>query len=218
MSEYLEIFRELGVANGFIIAFALFVSIASIVPIFWKQRRDAILLRRSGWKENLEKFFQILDGWNGDVPVYSLRVELTFRELFGFQLSMKEIAFLVETDSPLSNITDYKYGYRYLKFEKDVGLPILTRSRARLMFQDKCSTIFFFLSAIMLVVSLLFTFASFSANAATDVVMSGVLVVISTVTVAWFCLEQLGAVNAAVRATGGWKTKNKDKKAQINSD
>ncbi|MDN7132829.1 hypothetical protein JNO04_10765 [Halomonas sp. MC140] len=215
MNKYLEVLENLGVANGFVISFALFVS---IVPLFWKLRRDALLLRRSSWKENLEKFFQVLDGWREDIPVYSLRVELTFRELFGVQLNIVEINFLVETDSPLSSITDYKYGYRYLKFEKKSGLPVLIRSRRRLWWQDKCSTFFFICSMFMLLASLLFMVASFSESAPIDVIMIGALVVVSSLTVAWFCLEQLGAVNAAVRATGGWKAESEVKTAQINSD
>ncbi|MCG5526169.1 hypothetical protein LRB11_14725 [Ectothiorhodospira haloalkaliphila] len=209
MDKYLDALREAGVADSIILTSALFIV---VVPIFWKLWREAISLRRSSRKEKLEGVFEVL-GSEG-VNSHPLQVELAFRELFAVRMTHSEIQYFLNAASPLSSITDYKYGRRYLDFGEAPFRPALSRSRRRLWWQDKFSTVLLFGSAVLLIVSLLFTALAVFADVAGDVVMAGAVAVVASLILAWLFLDEVRAVNAAVRVSDDGAAINEEISAQ----
>ncbi|WP_134017470.1 hypothetical protein [Modicisalibacter xianhensis] len=80
------------------------------------------------------------------------------------------------------------------------------------------STIFFVGSAVTLILSLLFTIVATFYGFKGEVLGVGGVVVTASLVVAWLCLDEVRAVNAAVRLVGGWpnvKHKNGAAEAEI---
>lgn len=194
MESYFNALRSAGIADSILLTVAIAIL---VIPIFWKLWKEAISLRLATRKDKLEGVFSVLE--SDGVSTHPLRVELVFRELFGVRMTFTEIEYLLNTESPLSSITDYKYGRRYILFSKDENLPSLSRTCRRLWWQEVLSTVSFIACAILLIGSLLFTMAAVLSGSSVSIVMTGVLTSSATVILAWFCLDEVRAVNAALR-------------------
>ena len=209
MDKYLEALRAAGVADSIVLTFVLFIVVA---PVFWKLMKEAVSLRRTERKDKLEGVFEVLS--NEGINSHPLRVELAFRELFNIRMTFFEISYFLNDKSPLSSITDYKYGRRYMSFGESMSHPVLSRSYCKLWWQEKFSVFFFMVSALMLIMSLLFTAAAMSSDVAGDVAIIGVVSVMASLMLAWFCLDSVRAINAAVRIVGGWSAISKRASSQ----
>ncbi|TDX29844.1 hypothetical protein DFO67_10682 [Modicisalibacter xianhensis] len=131
MEKIMDALREAGLADGIIIAIAITVI---VFPVFWKLWKEAMSIRHASKKDKLQGVFQVLE--SGGLRSHPLQAELSFKELFGVRLTISEINYFLISESPLADITDYKYGRRYVDFEKDDMRIVTTRTISRLWWQN----------------------------------------------------------------------------------
>ncbi|MEM6250859.1 hypothetical protein [Shewanella vaxholmensis] len=170
------------------------LSVIIATPYLLKLLKEISTISHTMEIKNIEGFSSSINEESSSAAKYKL--EKYFAQLYKRSFTYKEIKYLLSFESPSTAIKDYIWGFSYLKFEEN---KINYRKNYWLKTIKWFNDIFFMLSSLCGVVSILLLLAGLKDGANGDFLFDLAWVFFYVFFIAWFTLKGARDVNAACR-------------------
>lgn len=172
----------------------IIVSVILAMPFLIKLLKEISTISHTIEIKNIEAFSLCINEENSLGAKYKL--EKYFGQLYKCSLTYKEIKYLLSFDSPSTAIEDCIYGISYLKFEDH---EIIFKKDYWFNVIKLFNGFVFIISSIVALISFLLFLAGLNVSAEGKLLFNLAFLTVSSFIVAWFTLNELRNVYAALR-------------------